>query len=64
MYAKKFFGRSDRIGFGFFYDRKMAIEQVKFFGFSIIPLVLLMSTNYIIFYRFLYEHPYWEKRVN
>jgi hypothetical protein len=63
MFAKKYFGRSDRIGFGFFYDRKFTLEQVKFLGFATIPLILFMSTNYIILYRFLYEHPFWEKRV-
>eukprot|EP01080_Neovahlkampfia_damariscottae_P012553 gene12553-6373_t len=51
------------MGFGYFYDRKVVLEQIKGTGFYVFPLILFGATSYIILYRFLYEHPYWEQRM-
>src|SRR5690554_6354558 len=64
-HAKRFFGRDDRMGWGFIYDRFPIREGKARWK----PVIFALATMYIVTwtgnlaYRFVYDNPIWEARV-
>lgn len=64
-FSKNFFGREDRMGWGYIYDRSYIRKKPSRWK----PYLFFLGTMYFVIwsgpliYRFVYDNPIWETRV-